>query len=373
MTIGSVLALIASHRVGLRQRMLAQAEIGAVDIGDLRRLIGAIPTGDFTFSPAVGYIGFTSFTYTIDDGNGNTSTASVNITVEELIDPPANLVAEYRMDECGFDGTIGDVIDNTINRLNGRTFGGTSVSAGQICSAATFGGTVDYILVLDDQLFDFSNNDELTISFWVYVVDSATTRGLMGKSNTTVSTGWAFDIDDQERVTFRIGDDDNNNFVRSGSLSNGWNHVVGVLNVRRGADMFLYINNVSAGNDNASRFTNSNNPLFIGASDNTTSLYIGKIDEVKIFNTALSTGEITAMYTNEQAGRNWNNTTDTRVCNTCQCTAKAGSNMVSFPADLRNMPLADSDIGSVITGNISTYSYGASPQDWQSQYVSTIS
>jgi len=42
MTIGSVLALIASHRVGLRQRMLAQAEIGAVDIGELRRLISAI-------------------------------------------------------------------------------------------------------------------------------------------------------------------------------------------------------------------------------------------------------------------------------------------------------------------------------------------
>jgi potassium uptake TrkH family protein len=42
MTIGSVLALVASRRVGLRQRMLAQAEIGAVDIGDLRRLIVAI-------------------------------------------------------------------------------------------------------------------------------------------------------------------------------------------------------------------------------------------------------------------------------------------------------------------------------------------
>ncbi|MGB0113936.1 MAG: TrkH family potassium uptake protein [Ilumatobacteraceae bacterium] len=42
MTIGSVLAILASHRVGLRQRMLAQAEIGAVDIGDMRRLILAI-------------------------------------------------------------------------------------------------------------------------------------------------------------------------------------------------------------------------------------------------------------------------------------------------------------------------------------------
>lgn len=42
MTIGSVLAIVASRRVGLRQRMLAQAEIGAVDFGELRRLILAI-------------------------------------------------------------------------------------------------------------------------------------------------------------------------------------------------------------------------------------------------------------------------------------------------------------------------------------------
>lgn len=42
MTVGSVLALVASRRVGLRQRMLAQAEIGAVDLGELRYLISAI-------------------------------------------------------------------------------------------------------------------------------------------------------------------------------------------------------------------------------------------------------------------------------------------------------------------------------------------
>ncbi len=42
MTIGSVLALVASRRIGLRQRMLAQAEIGAVDMGELRTLLIAI-------------------------------------------------------------------------------------------------------------------------------------------------------------------------------------------------------------------------------------------------------------------------------------------------------------------------------------------
>lgn len=42
MTVGSVLAIVASNRVGLRQRMLAQAEIGAADIGELKNLISAI-------------------------------------------------------------------------------------------------------------------------------------------------------------------------------------------------------------------------------------------------------------------------------------------------------------------------------------------
>jgi trk system potassium uptake protein TrkH len=42
MTIGSVFALLTLRRIGLRQRMLAQAEIGAVDIGELSRLVWAI-------------------------------------------------------------------------------------------------------------------------------------------------------------------------------------------------------------------------------------------------------------------------------------------------------------------------------------------
>jgi len=42
MTIGSVFALVTLRRIGLRQRMLAQAEIGAIDIGELSRLLWAI-------------------------------------------------------------------------------------------------------------------------------------------------------------------------------------------------------------------------------------------------------------------------------------------------------------------------------------------
>ena len=42
MTIGSVVALVTFQRLGLRQRILARAEIGAVDFGELSRLLWAI-------------------------------------------------------------------------------------------------------------------------------------------------------------------------------------------------------------------------------------------------------------------------------------------------------------------------------------------
>ncbi len=66
MTIGSVLALVASRRVGLRQRMLAQAEIGAVDIGELRYLIGAIAKITLLVESSIAVILFVHLA-TVDD------------------------------------------------------------------------------------------------------------------------------------------------------------------------------------------------------------------------------------------------------------------------------------------------------------------
>jgi potassium uptake TrkH family protein len=66
MTIGSVLALVASRRVGLRQRMLAQAEIGAIDMGELRYLIAAIAKITLVVEGAIALILFAHLA-TVDD------------------------------------------------------------------------------------------------------------------------------------------------------------------------------------------------------------------------------------------------------------------------------------------------------------------
>jgi hypothetical protein len=41
-----------------------------------------------TYTPNAGFFGSDSFSYTITDGNGETSTSDVSITVEEQNDPP---------------------------------------------------------------------------------------------------------------------------------------------------------------------------------------------------------------------------------------------------------------------------------------------
>jgi Trk-type K+ transport system membrane component len=42
MTIGTVIGLVTARRLGLRQRILARAEIGSIEIGEVRSLIVAI-------------------------------------------------------------------------------------------------------------------------------------------------------------------------------------------------------------------------------------------------------------------------------------------------------------------------------------------
>ena len=73
MTIGSVFALVASRRIGLRQRMLAQAEIGAVDIGELRHLISAIAKITIAVEASIASILFIHLA--TDDGIGSAEAA----------------------------------------------------------------------------------------------------------------------------------------------------------------------------------------------------------------------------------------------------------------------------------------------------------
>jgi hypothetical protein len=57
------------------------------------------PDGTITYTPAANFSGADSFTYLINDGHGGTATATVNLTVAPINDPPAALDGATAVDE----------------------------------------------------------------------------------------------------------------------------------------------------------------------------------------------------------------------------------------------------------------------------------
>ena len=255
-------------------------------------------------------------------------------------------VAEYRMDECGFDGTPGDVIDNTVNRLHGTTYNGVSiVSSGKVCSAAGFDGTDDYIKIIevpDDPKLNIT--DRMTVSFWVYPTRSDQDEYYVSKYDG--ENGWRVWFDSRfgpDRIQFNLVLDgwDRSVYVRQPSgWTDNWHMVTAVYDNAQG--MRLYIKDkdkdLVASNTRKGTIDTTSKPLYIGVRGDNKRYFQGTLDEVKIWDRAFTDTEVSAIYDNESAGRNWDETSATRVCNTCSCTAEDGNSyLVSLASDFRHM------------------------------------
>ena len=263
-------------------------------------LSGVNTDGTYTYTPNTGYSGSDSFEYTISDGNGNTSTATVYIIIEEPIVLPENLVAEYRLDECGFDGTTGDVIDNMINRLNGTTINGTSSTTGEICKGASFDGSNDYIIVPDNDKFDFDQDVGFTVSVWVYVTgdNDGVYVSKMSGTGWNGDDGWDLEIYNG-RIYFDINGWDD--YAQASKPSaNAWHHIVGVYKHNNGnKEIILYVDGAEADsedyNKNFRNATDDDLTIGYGGTNGYQEYYQGSLDEIKIWDRALSAQEVTDM------------------------------------------------------------------------------
>jgi len=326
--------------------------------------------GTFTYTPNTGYVGTDFFEYSVTDTYGVSAVAKVYLSVEEPIVLDGTLIAEYRMDVCGFDGSTGDVIDNTVNRLYGTTRNGTLKSTGIICGSARFDGVDDDIVVPTDPKLDFDPNVGFTVSAWVYV--TADTDGVyVSKMSGTGSfdDGWDLELY-ANTIYFDINGWDDWAEVANPS-SDAWHQITGVYDPNNsGSQIMLYIDGSLADSTSyTTTFRNaSSDDLTIGSggTNGYQEYYQGDIDEVKIWDRPLTEQEVQDIYNNESAGRNWDNTdgTTTRVCRTCQCTAKPGSNLVSLQADFRTMTALGlpTDVNSILSPDFGS-NYGASG-DW---------
>lgn len=218
--------------------------------------------------------------------------------------PPPALVAEWRLDEASWDGSAGEVIDESGNGLHGRAVNLGSLPTTQSINAALTGnpgtcGTGEfnqsngYVLIDDNASLDLA---EFTVTAWV----NASARPSSGLS-TIVSKdeNFEFHLNSARRINWWWQTSNGSRSITSSArLSlNTWHHIA--IAFRNGSQV-LYIDGVSSASSNSTRTPLQNNDgVIIGTDHNggqiSSRRFNGLIDEVRIYDGALTQSDVNAV------------------------------------------------------------------------------
>ena len=201
-------------------------------------------------------------------------------------------VAYWSMDEASWNGSPGEVVDGTGNGHDGQARGNARPLPARVCNGADLNGLgaslTDYIEVPDSNGLDMPS--EVSVSIWVYP-----RRYPPGGLMTILSkdTNYEFHLDSSGRVFWWWRD--SNGTVRSFTSSaavplNQWTHIA--ITYRSG-EQVIYLN----GNPSATRtwtggLSTNNLPLFLGDDRIPNRRWVGKLDEARLFDTALSPEQV---------------------------------------------------------------------------------
>ncbi|MGI9066294.1 MAG: tandem-95 repeat protein [Pyrinomonadaceae bacterium] len=272
-----------------------------IDTGSITALLNAGPThgtlnlnanGSFTYTPNTGYVGSDSFTYHANDGSANSNVATVTITVTApvCVNHPSDLVAWYPGNSNANDVMGGN---------NGTLLGGATFAPGQVNQAFSFDGNGDAVSIGNPLALRLQT---FTIDAWVKRASSATISFTGdGEIFGYGFGGYVLGIKNNGRVFLSkngVGE------VDSGALrvtDTNFHHVV----VTKGAgSVIFYV-------DGAATSPQSYDPGFtfttnaaIGAEGGVfAGSFYGLIDELEIFNRALSQAEVQSLYNASSAGK----------------------------------------------------------------------
>jgi len=238
-----------------------------------------------------GGAGTYTFTMSATDATCATNTITSNsysleITESGLGSPySADLVAEWHLDECLWDGTPGEVEDSGTNSLNGVALNGAlTAGAGKICGAGFFDGSNDTVSI--DSTEDLKLTTEFSISLWVKLNRTHTNWArLVGKGDSPNRNYGVWIVPSSNRILFQIQHSGGTaNLYSTSSVNDGkWHHVVCVYDL---STIKVFIDNTEEASTAFTQTPNTNDaPLTIGG---TSGYYVnGYIDEVMLFNKAL--------------------------------------------------------------------------------------
>ncbi len=156
-----------------------------------------------------------------------------------------------------------------------------------------------YATVADDN--SINPTDAITVECWIYWTDAVTDKGIVAKWISSGGKDYMLYKQLSTKFAFYIG---STPLTCTTALSNGWNHIAGTYDK---TNIKVYLNGDSDGTQaHTSAITNTTQVLDIGRYENSVAKsYSERIDDVRIYNRALSPDEIEQNY---KAGLNQHKT-----------------------------------------------------------------
>lgn len=214
----------------------------------------------------------------------------------------SGLVAHWRLDEAT--GTV--AYDATANSLDGAISGPTfsATSTCRIGRCFSFDGVNDYVSVPDASALNPTST--ITLSAWFRANDIAGQIIPPIVKKADASAGYSLEIDNttsQLRFYVFVGGAWRSSPASAAIATGKWYHAVGVYD---GSNIRLYIDGqeVSPPTSQTGSITAAINLFNIGRDPaNTTRLWDGLIDDVRIYNRALSADEVWKLYNSNRYTR----------------------------------------------------------------------
>ncbi len=234
---------------------------------------------------------------------GNTCSDSVCGTTCQGIKPSlfcdGSLISWWRMDDVS--GTT--LLDNT-GTNDGVITGAIQTYAGQVGKAMSFDGVDDYVQIASADSINF-NQQDFTILAWVKT-SSVTNQNVVTKYKDSNGRQYGMSVlaDGSMYVESRRSDLELACNFNSGSGFNDGNwHLIAWSNddTGSGTNCYGYKDGVQIVSDSRNvRITSSTEPVRIGTNGDNTNKFNGFIDEVMIFNRALSADEVRTLYDSQK-------------------------------------------------------------------------
>src|SRR5512134_1849418 len=200
----------------------------------------------------------------------------------------AQLVAAY-----GFNEGTGTTTANLAGGSNGTLTSTTWSTAGQVGNALSFNGTTSRVNVADSAAIDLTTG--MTLEAWVFPTSLTGTRTVIAKerSGGFVYALFASNGASLPAAAIRIGTTTVSVTGPASLPLNAWSHLAATYS---GSALILYVNGAQVASQAATgSITVTTLALRIGGNTRVTGqYYAGRIDEVRIYNQALTAGQIQA-------------------------------------------------------------------------------